>query len=80
MNPVKFKGCNVTFAKNQPEYLPLPAHRNASGKITVCYRLSVRERIIVLLKGKIWFQSLTFNKPLQPQKLSTYYPYEKEAP
>jgi len=27
MRPVKFKGSNIVFAENQPEYLPLPAFR-----------------------------------------------------
>jgi hypothetical protein len=25
MKPIKFKEANVTFAENQPEYIPLPA-------------------------------------------------------
>ena len=75
MKPVEFEGYNMTFAENQPEYLPLPAFKDKKGKVTVCYRLSIWERFIALFKGNIWFQSLTFNKPLQPQKLSVRYPY-----
>ena len=72
MKPIKFPECNVEFAKNQPEYLSLPAHRcpnDARGQIVVCWRLSFRERAILLFTGRLWHSILTFNKPLQPVKL-----------
>ena len=77
MKPVEFKGYNVTFAENQPEYLPLPAFKDKDGRVTVCYRLNFWERIILLFVGNLWFQTSTFNKPLQPQKLSVRYPYKR---
>jgi len=74
MKPVKFKETNTIFAKDQPQYLQLPAFKDAEGRVTVCYHLTIWERLTVLFKGNIWFQSLTFNKPLQPQKLSVKRP------
>jgi hypothetical protein len=56
----------VTFAADQPQYLPLPAHRNAAGEVTSCWSLTWRERFRVLFSGQFFITVLTFNKPLQP--------------
>lgn len=66
MKPINFKESNVTFAKDQPEYLPLPAWRDNEGRVITCWKLSIKERIIILFKGVLWHDTLTFNKPLQP--------------
>lgn len=67
MKPIEFPGFNITFAKDQPEYLPLPAHINKEeGIVTTCWNLSFLERIKILLGGKFYIRVLTFNKPLQP--------------
>ena len=73
MQPVKFKGQNCTFAENQPEYLPLPAHKDAEGIVTSCWGLSLKERFRVLVRGKIFVQSMTFNSTLQPLNLKTVF-------
>ena len=72
MKPVKFKHQNVVFAKDQPEYQPLPALRidSPSGEVISCWKLSFKERIKVLLFGKIWLSLMSFNKPLTPSYLS----------
>jgi hypothetical protein len=70
MKPIKFKESNVTFAENQPEYIPLPAFKDLDGEVVSCWQLDILERIKVLLFGKIWLHQLTFNKPLQPILLS----------
>ena len=74
MIPVSFTGQNAVFAKDQPEYLPLPAHCDEAGRLTCCWKLSWRERLRVLLTGRMWQQVLTFNARLQPQKLCTTKP------
>ena len=33
MKPIKFKGHNVVFAEDQPEYQPLPALKYADGDV-----------------------------------------------
>jgi hypothetical protein len=75
---INFPECNVTFAKDQPEYLPLPAYhyRDAEGKILFCWRLPWRDRLRVLCTGLLWHQVLTFNQPLQPQRIITQKPVE----
>jgi len=76
VRPHTFAESNVVYAKDQPEYLPLPAHRATDGRVTTCWRLSWRERLRVLFGGRVWLQMLTFNKPLQPVKLLTVMPEE----
>lgn len=74
MNLIEFPEQTVIIAKDQPEYLPLPAHVAGDGTVTCCWRLSFRERVRLLFSGVIWHQVLTFNHPLQPQMLSADKP------
>lgn len=74
MKPIQFEGCNIVFAKDQPPYLPLPAYRSESGRVTSCWGLTWRERWAVLWSGRLWLQQLTFNDPVQPQRLSVDRP------
>jgi len=74
MKIIKFKQCNAVYAKNQPEYLPLPSHKSINGRVTSCWGLNIKERLIVLFTGKIFLQVLTFNNPLQPLKISVDNP------
>lgn len=77
MNLIDFPEMTVCYAKDQPPYKPLPAHRfvdDGEGRIACCWSLSWRERLQVLFTGCIWHQVLTFNKPLQPQLLTVEKP------
>ena len=82
MKPVKFKEANMTYAENQPEYLPLPVHKTKGGEVISCWKLSLMERLRVLFAGNVWLSSLTFNKPLQPQFITVKKSdmFEKETP
>jgi hypothetical protein len=73
MKPVKFKHQNVIFAENQPEYLQLPALKlnTKEAEVISCWKLSFKERIKVLIFGRIWMSLVSFNKPLTPSFLST---------
>lgn len=73
MKPKDFKEVNVTFAKDQSQYNPLPAFKNKSneGEVIFCMGLSFTERIRVLFNGEIWVSLMTFNKPLTPSYHST---------
>ena len=75
MKPIEFEDHNLTFAKHQPQYLPLPAYLNMDGCVVTCWALSWIERLRVLVNGKIWLIQLTFNHPLQPQRLSVEQPF-----
>jgi hypothetical protein len=67
----------VVFAKDQPQYIPLPAHRAPDGDVTTRWRLSWKERAQVALFGDVWLTVLTFNDPLQPVLLMTEEPAER---
>lgn len=69
MKPVDFPEQNAVLAKDQPEYLPLPVHRveEPEGRVISCWQLTVRERLAVLITGRLWLTQMTFNTPLQPQ-------------
>jgi hypothetical protein len=58
----------VTYAQNQPEYIPLPAWKQdgPEGLRVTRWKLSWKERFDILLTGSIWIRILTFNNPLQP--------------
>lgn len=71
---IEFPEQNCVYAKNQPQYRPLPAHRDEDGTLTFCWKLSWRDRLRVFLSGLLWHQVLTFNSPLQPQLLLTKKP------
>lgn len=73
MSPIKFKECNCIYAKDQPEYLPLPVLKTEDGQVTSCWKLSFIEKLKVLLTGKIFVTQLTFNQPLQPLKVKLKY-------
>ena len=69
MDIIEFPEQTVVFAKDQPQYRQLPAHVDSHGRITCCWRLTWRERLKLLITGRIWHQVLTFHQPLQPQLL-----------
>ena len=77
MKPIDFKGRNRVFAKDQPEYGQLPAHKTHGGLVTSCWKMSFKERLKVLMTGEVWLQLLTFNQPLQPQLLSVDSPVDE---
>ena len=77
MKTTQFPEQTTTFAKDQKQYNELPAHKrpdDIQGCVTCCWKLTWRERLTVLFRGTIWHQVLTFNFPLQPQRLTTEKP------
>lgn len=81
MKPVDFEQSNVTYAKDQSEYLPLPAFRADDGMVISCWELTWRERLKIIFTGRLWISMLTFNGPLQPQLPMVNSPFEpREKP
>lgn len=77
MKLIEFPEQTVVIAKNQPNYMPLPAHQfhgDPYGRIACCWKLTWKERISILFTGLVWHQVLTFNQPLQPQLLTVEKP------
>jgi hypothetical protein len=68
MKPITFPEQTCVYAEHQPEYMPLPAFRAGDGTVTTCWKLTWRERLTMLLTGKMWLSVLTFNQSLQPLK------------
>ena len=66
MKPVEFVGQNVIYAKDQPEYLPLPAHKTKDGTVTSCWAFTFKERLRILFGANVYWSQMTFNSPLQP--------------
>lgn len=56
----------VIFAKDQPEYLPLPAYAQPDGVVTSCWRPSEDERQQIAAGGPIYVDLWTFGMALQP--------------
>lgn len=71
MKPINFKETNVTFAKDQKQYMPLVALKTEAGEVVTCWEFSFAERLRVLFGGKLWLCISTFNKPLQPIFMTT---------
>jgi len=77
---VEFPGVNVVFAKDQPEYMPLPAMKipnDPQGLIITKWQLSPEELERIKETGTIHLSMLTFNQPLQPVLLTVDLPTEK---
>ena len=82
MQLIEFPEQTVIYAKDQPEYNPLPAHvvpGSGTGEIICCWKLSWRERLRVLFHGVVWHHILTFHQPLQPQRLAAEKPAMEAA-
>jgi hypothetical protein len=76
MKPIKFDYANATFAKNQPEYMPLPAWTNGATVISG-WSLSWRERLHILRTGLLWIRQETFGQKLQPLRPQALSPFPK---
>lgn len=74
VKPIDFPMRNVIVAKDQPEYTPLPAYIDQES-VTFVWQLSWKERLQVLISGRIWHTVLHFGRSLQPQKLQTRSPF-----
>ena len=73
MKPIEFKYQNIVYAKNQPGYLPLPALKmnTPTSEVVSCWKLTFKERLKVLVFGRVWMSLTSFNKPLTPSYLAT---------
>lgn len=76
MAPFRFPGHNVMIAANQNPYSPMPAYRfgDEKGTTLIGWKLSRIERLKLLFSGVLWQYVLTFNQPMQPQRLQVEDP------
>ncbi len=78
MYPVTFPEVTAIYAKNQPEYRPLPACVDGD-RTTTCWHLTLLERLKLLFTGRLWLQQLNFGGPLQPQLPTVNTPYPPKS-
>lgn len=64
----------VIYAKDQPEYIPLPMWKGPDGLRISRWKLTWRERMDIFLGGSLWLRVLTFDRPLQPVMIETQCP------
>lgn len=78
MKPIDFKQANKIYAKDQPQYLPLPVYEDSEqgGRVFHCWKLSWKERIAILFTGTLWINVLNFHQKLQPIKPMTENPFK----
>lgn len=81
MKPVTFPESNITLAKNQPQYLPLPIQLNndAPGMPAWAkYEMSEPEKAVFNRTNHLYIQQLTFSEPIplreQPETVMGYHP------
>lgn len=76
MKPVSFPYANATFAKDQPEYMPLPAYTDGKQVVSQ-WSVSFFERLRILFGGMIWVRQVTYGQPLQPLRPQAKSPFPK---
>jgi len=71
MKPIPFKKQNIEIAKDQDEYLTLPARilQNREQEVVSCWKLSWRELLNLIFTRRIWLSCWTFGNPLQPIRM-----------
>lgn len=74
MKSIEFPEQNVVYAKDQPEYEPLPAFRNDTESISL-WEPTPEEREAIANGANIWVRQMNFSKPLQPIHVSTDVPF-----
>lgn len=73
MHAVEFTGQNIVIAKDQPEYLPLPAFVGEAPEgtaVVTCWEFTEEEFQMVKETGRVWLMQLTFGAPMQPVQMS----------
>lgn len=61
----------ITFAKDQPQYISLPALKFSDGLVVTRWVPTFWERVHLIFGGSLYLGLLTYNKPLQPIRMST---------
>jgi hypothetical protein len=59
----------VVYAKDQPEYTPLPVYLQPDGTVHTCWMPSEEEIRAILAGEPIVIEVLTFGRPLQPLRV-----------
>lgn len=60
----------TVYGRNQPQYHALPSLRLPDGRMLTRWKLSFLERLKVLFTGNVYLHVMTFNRKLQPVKVT----------
>lgn len=60
----------VVYAKDQPEYVPLPTVRTPGGTLVTRWALSDAEKAAIIRGEDIYVTVMTFGQKLQPLQVS----------
>ena len=73
MKAIEFKEQNGALSRKDSPLRPIPIFKDPSEKAQVvsCWKLSFKERMRLLLLGKLWVSIITYNNPVQPSLFST---------
>jgi hypothetical protein len=71
VNPIRgMEEEEVTYAKDQPEYIPLPTLKSSvpdgKGKVIMRWEFTDDERKAIANGADLYLEVLTFHQPLQP--------------
>lgn len=68
MKPIDFEGSNEVYAKDQPQYIPLPVYRrgDGDGRVYCIWKPDEKERKQIADGKNIGLWISTFHHPLQP--------------
>lgn len=64
----------VVYAKEQPEYIPLPSVKTPDGVVLTRWSVNEEEKRRIIEQGYIYLMVNTFNQALQPVMLTTLIP------
>lgn len=81
LRAVEFEGQNVIYAKDQPDYLPLPAYVDTESReapALFCFAVNDYQKERIQRSGKLWVRCLTFGHPLQPIALMVPEPIPED--
>lgn len=65
----EFAHKECVFAKDQPQYRPLPVHRTPDGVLLSRWKLTDQEREAIAHGADLFLMNWTFNQPLQPVRI-----------
>ena len=75
VEPVPHEGAQlVIFARDQPQYSPLPASVDASGVVMTEWLPTAEEMMRLMEGGHVRLWTWTFHHPLQPVRLEVAAP------
>lgn len=74
MRFIEFEKQNQIIAKDQPQYMPLPAYVQKNGIITCCAEITLEESVFIRKNKRVTLAFAHFERPPQPVRLHVVEP------